>query len=289
MKVLITGASGTLGQDLKKTFESQGDTVIGTDRDTLDITNPERIANNLDTHHPDLLVNAAAYNFVDVVEDPATYPIAEAVNGKAPGFLARAAVQRGIPFIHYSTDYVFAGSKPEGYTEDDIPDPLSAYGKTKAMGERAVQEAGGQWYILRLSKIFGTPGLTDQSKPSFVHLMMKLSRELPELKIVNEEVGCPSYTKDIAQATAELVARADAPGMYHVVNEGAGVTWYEFAKEIFEIAKVTTPSIPVRASAFPPRPAARPAFAALLNTKLPNLRHRRDALREFLETERFGV
>jgi len=285
MKVLITGASGTLGQDLMRVFETPGNVVIGTDRDTLDITAPDSIAKALEAEHPNVLINAAAYNFVDNVEDDRCYPIAYAVNAQGPGYLAKAAAQRGIPFIHYSTDYVFAGDKPEGYREDDEPNPLSAYGRTKAMGENAVQEAGGQWYILRLSKIFGTPGITDQSKPSFIYLMMKLSRELPELKIVDEEVGCPSYTKDIAQATRQMIERGDPYGIYHVVNSGPGVTWYEFAKEIFEIAGVQTPFVPVASNAFAPRPAARPKFATLLNTKLPLLRSRQEALRAFFANE----
>lgn len=285
MKMLITGASGTLGQDLIKEFEAHGHDVIATDRATLDITNVDSITAALEEHAPDVLINAAAYNFVDKVEDPEIYPIAEAVNVLGPRNLARTAAERSIPFVHYSTDYVFAGTKPEGYTETDTPDPISAYGRTKAMGEQAVQDAGGQWYVLRLSKIFGTPGLTDQSKPSFVHLMLKLAAEKPELKIVDEEVGCPSYTKDIAQATRQMLERKDPSGIYHVVNEGGGVTWYQFAKEIFEIANVTTPFAPVSADAFAPRPAARPAFAQLNNTKLPPLRTRVEALEAFLSTE----
>lgn len=285
MKVLITGASGTLGQDLMKVFQIRGDAVLATDRAQLDITRPQDIEYVLDREAPDLLVNAAAYNFVDAVEDSTVYPLAESINAHAPGLLARAAAHRGIPFVHYSTDYVFAGNKLEGYTEDDVPDPISAYGKTKAMGEQAVVEAGGTGYVFRLSKIFGTPGLTDQSKPSFVHLMMRLAREQPELKIVDEEVGCPSYTKDIAQATAHCMQENLAPGIYHLVNDGPGVTWYEFAQELFELAGIKTPHRPVSADAFPPRPARRPKYAPLLNTKLTPLRHRREALREFLETE----
>lgn len=289
MNILITGASGTLGQDVLKACQSRGHAVIGTDRQTLDITQRGQIEDALDHHAPDLLINTAAYNFVDKVEDPAVYPLAEAINVHGPRNLARAAADRGIPFIHYSTDYVFAGDNPRGYREDADPCPINAYGRTKAMGENAVEQAGGQWYILRLSKIFGTPGLTDASKPSFVHLMMKLSNELSELKIIDEEVGCPSYTKDIAHATFSLIEQGNVPGVYHVVNEGLGVTWYGFAKEIFEVAGVTTPFIPVPSEVFPPRPASRPKFAALLNTKLPPLRPRREALREFLLTETIQV
>jgi dTDP-4-dehydrorhamnose reductase len=284
MRVLITGASGTLGQDLVKQFREAGADVMATDREQLDITDEDQVVRTLGEWHPDCVINAAAYNFVDKVEDPAVYPLAYRINVEGPGHLARACAARGIPFIHYSTDYVFSGTKPEGYTEADVPDPISRYGETKALGEKAVQDAGGQWFILRLSKIFGVPGLTDLSKPSFVHLMLRLASQLPELKIVDEEVGCPTYTKDIARTTQELLAQDRPSGIYHVVNAGPGVTWYQFAEEIFSIRPVCIARVPVSAQTFGPRPAARPLFAALQNTKLPPLRLRTDALREFLDS-----
>jgi dTDP-4-dehydrorhamnose reductase len=149
------------------------------------------------------------------------------------------------------------------------------------MGEKFVEGVGGDYYICRLSKIFGMPGLTDGSKESFVALMLRLAADKPELNIVHEEVGSPSYTPDIAEKTLELLLDNHSPGTYHLVNEGPGVTWYEFAKEVFEIKKVTTPTNPVPSSAFP-KPAARPKFAALRNTKLSPMRTRGEALREFL-------
>lgn len=282
MKILLTGASGTLGQDLLKIFREAGHEVLATDREILDITKKESVENFVQKHAPQLIINAAAYNFVDKVEDAQFYPLAAAVNIDGPKYLAISAAKREIPFVHYSTDYVFAGKKPEGYAENDEPDPISQYGKTKALGEAAVKAAGGMCYIFRLSKIFGTTGLTDMSKPSFVHLMLKLAKEQPLLKIIDEEVGCPTYTKDVAHMTLQLLTESYPGGIYHLINDGPGVTPYEFAEEIFAIAGVTTPRIPVHADAFPPRPAARPKFAALLNTKTPKLRSRVEALREFL-------
>jgi dTDP-4-dehydrorhamnose reductase len=285
MRVLLTGSNGTLGQDVLRVFSSAGHEVVALDRDRLDITDPEAVRRTIVDVKPDLIINTAAYNLVDKAEEPAVFPIAYAVNALGPKNLAEAARDAGVPFIHYSTDYVFAGTKPEGYREDDEPDPISRYGETKAAGEKFIREVDGQWYILRLSKIFGSPGISDMSKESFVQLILRLAAEKPELKIVDEEVGCPTYTKDIAEATLRLVADGQPSGVYHVVNDGPGVTWYQFAEEIFAIKNVKTPRLPVSAAAFPPRPAPRPKFAALLNTKLPKLRPRSDALKSFLSSQ----
>ena len=282
MKVLITGANGMLGKDLSKLFESRGHAVIKTDRGDLDITNRDQVLERIRAIQPDVVINAAAYNFVDKVEEPAIYPIAYAVNAEGPRNLAEAAALSGVPFVHYSTDYVFAGDKPEGYTEGDATGPVSKYGETKEAGEKFVQEAGGEYYICRLSKIFGEPGLSDESKESFVSLMLRLADKLPELNIVHEEVGSPGYTPDIAKATLDLLNGDYLPGIYHMTNEGEGVTWYEFANEVFNIKDVQTPRNPVPSSEFP-KPAERPKFAAIINTKLPKLRSRNEALREFLK------
>ncbi len=285
MRILLTGALGMLGQDIAEVFTSAGHEVIATDRAQLDITDHQAVERTLDTHRPDAIINAAAYNFVDKVEDPAVYPFAYAVNATGPGNLAAAAAARAIPFVHYSTDYVFAGNKQSGYIEDDAPDPISKYGQTKALGEEAVKAAGGTWFIVRLSKIFGRPGASDLSKESFVRLMLRLAKEKPSLQIVDEEEGCPTYTKDVADSTLQLLADKWPTGIYHLVNEGAGVTWFGFAQEIFDIANITTQRTAVHADAFAPRPAARPKFARLINTKAHKLRPRIDALKEFLASD----
>lgn len=286
MKILITGVHGMLGQDLVKVLRAQGHDVIGTDRDELDITNRDTVLRFVREVHPDAVINSAAYNFVDNVEEEAHYPVALAVNAYGPRNLAEASAEVKIPFIHYSTDYVFEGSKPEGYTEQDTTAPISRYGETKEAGEKLVQEVGGQYYICRLSKIFGLPGASDNSKESFVALMLRLSQKLPDMKIVHEEVGSPSYTLDIANTTADLLLTRPEKGLFHIVNEGAGVTWYEFAEEIFSLAGVNIQRTPVPSEEFP-KPASRPKFAALRNTKLPPLRHRSEALREFMRVAGF--
>lgn len=283
MKMLLAGASGNLGQDIARVFRAAGHEVVETDRGQLDITDAGVVARVIDEVHPDVVINTAAYNFVDKVEDESVYPVAYAINAIGPKNLAEACAARNIPFVHYSTDYVFAGDKPEGYTEDDEPAPISRYGETKAAGESFVRAAGGAFFLCRLSKIFGEPGISEAAKPSFVSLMLRLAKEKPSLSIVDEEVGAPTYTKDIAEATLRVLTDGTPPGVYHIVNEGPGVTWYQFAEEIFGIAGVTTPRTPVPSSAFP-RPAKAPKFAQLRNTKLPKLRSRASALQEFLSS-----
>ena len=270
-----------LGKDIVRLLLQAGWGVIETDRNDLDITNEAEVMAFVKKHEPQVIINCAAYNFVDKVEEDEYYKVAFAVNAKGPRNLARAAKAVGAKFVHYSTDYVFPGEKKEGYVETDATRPISRYGLTKEMGERFVQAVGGDYYICRLSKIFGEPGLTDGSKESFVALMLRLAAAKPSLNIVNEEVGCPSYTPDIAEKTVELLYGEYSPGVYHLVNEGPGVTWYEFAQEIFAITQVTTPRHPVASSAFP-KPADRPKFAALRNTKLPPMRDRKEALKDFL-------
>lgn len=282
MKYLITGANGMLGKDLSRILEARGDDILGTDRDVLDITNRDAVLRFVAQHRPDVVINAAAYNFVDKVEEADVYPIALAVNGHGPGFLAEAARENGAKFVHFSSDYVFSGDKPEGYLETDQVSPISKYGETKAAGEAAVQNAGGQYYICRTSKLFGKPGFSDESKESFVSLMLRLAEKMPELNIVHEEVGSPTYTPDLAEAALTMLDQNRPPGIYHIVNEGPGVTWYEFADEIFVLAGVQVARNPVPSSEFP-KPALRPKFAALKNTKLPALRSRLEALKDFLQ------
>lgn len=281
MKVLITGARGMLGKDLVEVFNNAGHEVIATEKVELDITHIVNVLNFVREHKPEVIINSAAYNFVDQAEDSSSYSTAFAINANGPKNLAIAANDLKIPFIHFSTDYVFDGQKSEGYTENDQPRPLSKYGDTKLHGEQLIQEVGGHYYICRLSKLFGLPGSSDVSKESFVSTMIRLAQEKDSLQVVSSETGCPSYTPDIAQAVHSLLVQELEPGIYHLVNDGRGVTWYEFAQEIFEIAGIDIKLEAVDPSAFP-RPARRPVEATLLNTKFPPLRHRKEALKEFI-------
>ena len=281
MKILILGSQGNLGQDLVSVFSSAGHEVVGCDRDELDVTD-QTAARAMIGRGFSAVINAVAYNNVDGAEDPANRPIAWKLNAEVPGELARAAREAGAAFVHYSTDYVFAGDQPEGYTEDDTPAPISVYGESKLAGEQAVATAGGRFYVCRLSKIFGKPGPSKLSKPSFVSVMVGLAKTKPALTIVDEEVGSPTYTRDVATATLRLLTEQFPAGIYHLVNEGSGVTWYGFAEEFFGLLGIQTPRTPVTSAAFP-KPARRPPFAALRNTKFPPLRSRLDALRAFFQ------
>ncbi|MFM9194351.1 MAG: dTDP-4-dehydrorhamnose reductase [Planctomycetia bacterium] len=279
MKILILGSQGNLGQDLVSVFSAAGHEVVDCDRDELDVTD-EAATREMIGRGFTAVINAVAYNNVDGVENPANRPIAWRLNAEVPGELARACHDSGAAFVHYSTDYVFAGDRPEGYAEGDSPAPLSAYGEGKFAGEQAVAAAGGQFYVCRLSKIFGRPGPSKLSKPSFVSLMVGLAKTKPALKIVDEEVGSPTYTRDVATATLRLLTDRFPPGIYHLVNEGPGVTWYGFAEEFFTLLGIETPRTPVTSAAFPVI-AKRPPFALLKNTKFPPLRSRREALEAF--------
>lgn len=284
MKILLTGAAGNLGGQVSRVFRAAGHEVIETDRATLDITRAESVAQSFAALQPDAVINAAAYNFVDKVEDAECYPIAYAINAIGPKHLVEACAVHDIPFVHYSTDYVLAGEKPEGYTEDmETGTPVNAYGRTKAAGEQFVLASGAKAYVCRLSKIFGPAGTSEVSKPSFVSLMLQLAKEKPELQIVDEEVGMPTYTLDVATTTLWMLEQRVEPGVYHIVNEGNPVTMFGYAEEVFALTGVTTPRVPVPSSAFP-RPAKAPKFAALINTKLPKLRSRTDALRAYIAT-----
>ncbi|MEK7183718.1 MAG: dTDP-4-dehydrorhamnose reductase [Patescibacteria group bacterium] len=283
MKVLITGSKGALGQDVAEVFRAQGHEVVALDREGLDITDREAVMKLVSELKPDVIINCAAYNLVDKVESDDVYATAYAINALGPGYLAEAARDHEAVFVHLSTDYVFPGENPEGYVEHDERRPISKYGQTKVSGEELVEQAGGKFYIVRTSKLFGRPGSSAEAKESFVNLMLRLAASKPELSIVDEEVGCPTYTLDLSSGIYELVSGDFEPGIYHLVNSGPGVTWYQFAEEFFNLKNVTTPRKPVSSKDFP-KPAARPRFAALLNSKFPPLRSRLEALKDFLQS-----
>jgi dTDP-4-dehydrorhamnose reductase len=276
-RYVLIGASGQLGHDLARTFDLPGVLVPLTHAD-IEIRDAARARAVLGPLRPTHVINTAAYNRVDQAEDDRA--TAFALNAGAVGHLATIAQSLGAAFVHVSTDYVFAGDRAAPYLETDAPGPVNVYGASKLAGERAVIETGGRGYVVRTSKLYGRPGASPSAKPSFVAVMAKLARTKPELTIVDEEVGMPTYTRDLAEATVALLGGAYAPGVYHLVNDGPGVTWYGFAEEFFGLLGIATPRKPVPMSAFP-RPAKRPLHAALKNTKFPALRPRADALKAF--------
>jgi dTDP-4-dehydrorhamnose reductase len=282
-KVLILGAKGSLGQQLVKVF-SPGDEVIAWDRGEIDITDRELVFKKVVDIKPELVINAAAYNAVDKCEGSEfEYDLAKRINIDGPKFLAEACLNVGAVLVHYSTNYVFDGEKQSGYAESDKPKPVNRYGKSKFHGEKRILELSGKglkWYLIRTSKLFGPLGLSQFSKPSFFDTMLKLGQEKKRLEVVDSESSCFTYTPDLAAATKELVQSGRGYGIYHLVNSGA-CTWYQAAVELFKIVDIKVEVIPITSDKLV-RPARRPRYAMLLNTKLSALRDYREALRECL-------
>jgi len=276
MKILILGNQGMLGTELEICFKEYE--IIAWDKDDIDITNQEQIDEKISELTPDIIINAAAYNAVDAAEE--NKEIANSVNGYAVGFLAKTCHDNDIILIHYSTNYVFNGINKNGYTENDEPNPQSAYAESKALGEKLLQKYGKKYYLIRTARIFGSPAKSNLAKKSFVNVMLDLTKSQNSIKVVHEEFSNATYSKDLAQRTKEILEWKKVFGIYHVTNEGA-CTWYEFAKKIFEIKNLDVEIIPVTSKEFP-RPAVRPNYSVLLNTKLPKLRGWEDALKEYL-------
>lgn len=283
MRVLILGAKGNLGGQLVKVFSTEENEVIDWDKEEIDITDRELIIKKVKDIKPDVIINAAAYNAVDKCEESnAQYEIAKKINIDGPKNLAEAAIAVSAVLVHYSSDYVFDGKNKKGYVETDEPSPISKYGKTKFHGEKRIIEYSGQglkWYLIRTSKLFGPKGESKTAKPNFFDLMLKLSKEKDELEVVNDEKSYFTYTPDLAFATKKLIESNAGYGIYHLANQGA-YTWYGAAKEFFKNAQIKIRVKPVLASKFP-RPAKRPKYSMLLNTKLEQLRNLDEALRNY--------
>jgi dTDP-4-dehydrorhamnose reductase len=291
-KVLILGARGNLGGQLVKVFSESGYEVIGQDKE-VDITDKELIFKKVGEVKPAIVINAAAYNAVDKCEENEDeFFLAQKLNVDAVEYLADATLAVGAILVHYSTDYVFGGVNEEkikpvkangGFYEDDEPAPVNKYAETKLAGEKKIIERsrkGLHWYLIRTSKLFGPRGQSRLVKPSFFDIMLSLARKREELAVVNEEISCFTYTPDLAQATKNLIVRRSDFGIYHLVNSGP-VTWYEGARELFRLAGVKIKIKPVPASHFP-RPAKRPQYSVLANTKFAQLRPWSEALVEYL-------
>lgn len=282
-KVLVIGAKGMLGQELAKAFRKGKDyDVIAWDREEIDIADLVMVTEKITDMVPDIVINSAAYNNVDAAEE--NPEIAMQVNGRAPGYLAAAAERVGALMVHYSTDYVFKGTRRDGYAEHDDPDPQSSYAKSKLLGESEVQKNTDRHYIIRLSRLFGPPAKSEGAKRSFIDIMLDLAKTRGSLDLVDEEYGSPTYTPDLAKRTREILEAKMPYGIYHAANEG-GCTWYGFAQEAFRIKGVEISVNPVSADKFP-RPAKRPEFSLLLNTKLPPMRPWQEALEEYLQDKR---
>lgn len=284
-RILLTGITGQVGQELQQTLAALGE-VVSIGRDRVDFSQPEAVQQVMETVQPAIVINAAAYTAVDQAESEPE--LATLVNATSPGILAKAANRIDAGLIHISTDYVFDGTQSSPYLETDATNPLGVYGSTKLAGEEAVRRACDRHFIIRTAWVYGAKG-----KGNFVKTMLRLGAAREELRVVTDQIGAPTWSNDLAAAIAQLVPQlaADTAGTYHYTNSGV-CSWYDFAIAIFEEAQqlgfplkiqrvipITTPEYPT--------PAKRPAFSvlslkkisALLGTHPP---YWRQSLREML-------
>lgn len=275
--ILILGAQGMLGHALSEVFADKNPVLW--DLSDLDITDENQGREKLLELKPTLIINAAGYTDVDGAEK--NIELANAVNGEAVGCLAKVAKELGAILVHYSTDYVFDGKRQEGYKEDDLPGPLSAYGNSKYLGEKLLQQEGEMYYLIRSSWLFGEFG-----NKNFVQRILTKAKNQRKLKVVNDHFGKPTYAKDLARRTREIIDQMKPCGIYHVTNETpeGGITWFDLAKKAIELKGLSTEVIPCQADEFP-QPAKRPQYAALINTKLEPLRDWEEALKDYLNQE----
>ena len=258
-RILLSGCTGQLGRELKRSLASLGE-LVARDHRQLDLADPQVLRDAVRTIQPTAIVNAAAYTAVDQAEaEPA---LADAINGVAPGVLAEEAMRLGALLIHYSTDYVFDGAKSAPYTEADQPAPLSAYGRSKLAGELAIAAAGGRHLIFRTSWVYGLHG------GNFMKTMLRLGRERNELRVIGDQFGAPTWTRHLADVTALILARAETPsGLYHLAAAGE-TSWHGYAEAIFAEARAAglleqSPKVHRITSADYPLPAPRPANSRL--------------------------
>ena len=285
MRALILGGQGNLGTQLTQSGRSGGYDIISWDRDDVDLSNWSLAQAKLNSlSNIEVVINTVAYNAVDAAESEPGKTMAGILNHQLVAHLAGWCRERHLTLVHYSSDYVFAGDKPEGYREDDEPRPINEYGRSKRAGEIALIAEGEQglnYYLIRTSKLFGPRGLSPEAKPSFFDIMLQLAATSSELKGVDAEVSCFTYTPDLAQATWQLLASSADSGIYHIVNSEP-VTWYGALRKLGELAHLTLPIKPISSGDLP-RPAARPQYSVLLMTKLPALRPYYEALVEYLQ------
>lgn len=279
MRILLIGREGQLAWELRRTLPCLGE-VIAIDRRSrpwsIDLSDPDSIRTAMRGLRPGLIVNAAAYTGVDVAEKEES--IATMINGVAPGILAEMAAELKAGLIHYSTDYVFSGEANEPYREEDETAPLGVYGKSKLQGEQAIEQVGIPHLILRTAWVYGTRG------HNFLLTMLRLMQKLDELSVVDDQKGAPTWSREIAECTAFMLAQcldragdrfdpAERSGIYHVTNLGVA-SWFDFAAAIQEIAQAqgllggpVAELKPIPGSEYP-TPARRPEWSVLSNQKL---------------------
>jgi len=261
---MILGVGGMLGHELGGFFQD-----AECFSNELDITDEEMVVRTIRGLSPDVVINAVAYTDVDGCEDNVEH--AFKVNGEALLYIAHVCHEIGAMLVHFSTDYVFNGSR-KGYDESDVPDPINVYGKSKLLAEQNIIENMNNYRIIRTSWLFGRHG------NNFVDTILKLSGEMDTVGVVNDQFGKPTFTADLARKTAEILALS--PGIYHITNDGV-CSWYEFASAIIDNV------VPCSSDEFL-RKAKRPEYSVLVNTKTTPMRHWKEALVEYLKQRKAG-
>jgi len=282
MKILVTGAAGQLGGELIHLLEGAGNQVIGVDRNELDFSFPDRVAEGIAQQRADWVINCAAYTQVDRAEQERE--LAFLISRDSARAVAEGVKSYGGQMLQVSTDFIFDGSQSTPYKEDDLTNPLGVYGQSKLEGEQAVIQTLPDAVVLRTAWVYGEYG------NNFVKTMLRLASERDELSVVDDQIGTPSWTYDIALAIQALIA-ADVTGTYHFTNEGVA-SWYDFANEAINIARengypVKTKRVsPIPTSDYP-TPATRPAYSVLSKRKIRgvldyDIPHWRESLRTML-------
>jgi len=285
-RILLTGKTGQIGGELLRLLPSVGE-VVALDRQQLDLAKPETIRKAIREARPNMIVNAAAYTAVDQAEKEE--PLARAINANGVAVLAEEAKKIGAGLVHYSTDYIFDGFKDSPYEEADLPNPLSVYGETKLAGEQAIRDSGVPHLIFRTSWVYSTRGR------NFLLTILRLASQREELRVVQDQVGAPTWSREIAGATTQILASlatssdlvcsmADVGGTYHMTARGVA-SWYDFAQAITDNASRTSPGllwldaatngrpliarriVPIKTAEYPTA-ARRPSYSVLSNSLL---------------------
>ena len=271
-KILVTGAKGMLAQDLCPILEDSGYDVIETTKENLDITDEVAILDAISKMKPDMVINCAGYTNVDKAEDIEEQDKAKILNADSAKYIAKACNINNSIMIYISTDYVFDGKSKVPYKPTDKTNPINFYGKTKEMGEKYVREFCEKHYIIRTSWLYGHHG------KNFVETMISLA-DKPEIKVVDDQIGCPTWTVDLSNFIVNLIDEQPEFGIYHACGKGE-TSWYGFAKEIFNTLGLTANIQPCTTINFQ-RPAQRPEYSVLENQY--NMRDWKKALKEYIE------
>ena len=262
MRVLVTGSRGQLGFDVMQELSSRGHEAIGCDLPELDITDGAAVMRLMKEVKPDAVIHCAAWTAVDAAEDEENCGKVFAVNAEGTRNVAKAAAETGAKLLYLSTDYVFDGQGTTPWKADETHfAPLNVYGKSKLMGERAVRELAARHFIVRIAWVFGLHG------KNFVRTMLTLSKSHPSLRVVNDQIGTPTYTPDLSRLLVDMI-QTDRYGTYHATNEGGYISWYDFACAIFEEAGVEVDVTPVTTQEYGLSKAARPFNSRLDKSKL---------------------